>query len=321
MRLHRVVGAEHAPHHLPRQRHRHRRGVRRRSRARARAPRGSSSSAGCTLRTSPPASASSAANTRPVATHSIACDDPDEPRQEPATSTPRARCRAARTRSRSWRPSAARRMSIGSVIVMPTPTAGPLIAAITGFERVEDAQRHPAAAVARHAAPRRRRGRASRTSRRRRRGRRRRRSRGPAPVTITARTSSSASDAVERLDQLALHRRREGVQPVGPVQRDRERRGRRPRSGSPGSSCAQPKPRAQVGCASHDDHRERHRGGPRARRADDRPERVARGHPGGHRQVRRAVRRRPVDPRRRRAREDREPVRHDDRPRQPARCR
>ena len=30
-------------------------------------------------------------------------------------------------------PSAAMRMSIGSVIVMPTPTAGPLIAAITGL--------------------------------------------------------------------------------------------------------------------------------------------------------------------------------------------
>ncbi len=30
-------------------------------------------------------------------------------------------------------PSTASRMSIGSVIVMPTPTAGPLIAAITGF--------------------------------------------------------------------------------------------------------------------------------------------------------------------------------------------
>ena len=42
------------------------------------------------------------------------------------------------------------RTSIGSVIVMPTPTAGPLIAAITGFVRVEDAQRHLAAAVARH---------------------------------------------------------------------------------------------------------------------------------------------------------------------------
>jgi hypothetical protein len=32
-------------------------------------------------------------------------------------------------------PSATRRMSIGSVIVMPTPTAGPLIAAITGLVR------------------------------------------------------------------------------------------------------------------------------------------------------------------------------------------
>ena len=49
----------------------------------------------------------------------------------------------------------------------------------------------------------------------------------------------------------------------------------------------------------------------------DRPERLARGHPGGHRQVRRGLRRRPVDPRRRGARQDGEPVRHDDRPRQP----
>jgi hypothetical protein len=30
-------------------------------------------------------------------------------------------------------PSAARRMSIGRVIVTPTPTAGPLMAAMTGF--------------------------------------------------------------------------------------------------------------------------------------------------------------------------------------------
>ena len=44
--------------------------------------------------------------------------------------------------------SAARRMSIGSVIVAPTPTAGPLIAAITGFLRVEDPQREFAAVVA-----------------------------------------------------------------------------------------------------------------------------------------------------------------------------
>ena len=54
-----------------------------------------------------------------------------------------------------------------------------------------------------------------------------------------------------------------------------------------------------------------------AGRADDRPERVAHGHPGGHRHLRRALRRRPVDPRRRRAGEDGEPVRDDGRPRQP----
>ena len=52
-------------------------------------------------------------------------------------------------------------------------------------------------------------------------------------------------------------------------------------------------------------------------RADDRPERVAHRHPGGHRHLRRPLRRRPVDPRRRRAGEDREPLRDDDRPRQP----
>ncbi len=39
-----------------------------------------------------------------------------------------------RTNTKPMRaPSAASRMSIGSVIVMPTPTAGPLIAAITGL--------------------------------------------------------------------------------------------------------------------------------------------------------------------------------------------
>ena len=38
-------------------------------------------------------------------------------------------------------------MSIGSVMVMPTPTAGPLMAAITGFDAAEDPQRHQAATV------------------------------------------------------------------------------------------------------------------------------------------------------------------------------
>ena len=44
--------------------------------------------------------------------------------------------------------SEARRTSIGRVIVAPTPTAGPLMAAITGLVRVEDPQRQFAAVVA-----------------------------------------------------------------------------------------------------------------------------------------------------------------------------
>ena len=47
------------------------------------------------------------------------------------------------------------------------------------------------------------------------------------------------------------------------------------------------------------------------------PERVARGHPGGHQHLRRPLRRPPVDPRRRRAGQEGEPVRGHDRPRQP----
>ena len=50
---------------------------------------------------------------------------------------------------------------------------------------------------------------------------------------------------------------------------------------------------------------------------EDRARRVARGHPGGHRHLRRPLRRPPVDPHRRRAGQEGEPVRHHDRPRQP----
>ena len=59
--------------------------------------------------------------------------DPDHARQEPARARlghdPAAREHEPDPRASS----AARRMSIGSVIVAPTPTAGPLIAAITGL--------------------------------------------------------------------------------------------------------------------------------------------------------------------------------------------
>ncbi|CAA9228041.1 MAG: Acyl dehydratase, partial [uncultured Blastococcus sp.] len=62
-----------------------------------------------------------------------------------------------------------------------------------------------------------------------------------------------------------------------------------------------------------DDHgRAPRTGGHRARQ-----QRLARGHPGARRRVRRGDRRPPVDPRRRRARQGREPLRWPDRPRLP----
>ena len=117
--------------------------------------------------------------------------------------------------------SLARRMSIGSVIVMPTPTAGPLIAAITGLVHSKirsDTMPPPsrgtpdvgllvAPALRRTSSPPLDRSAPAQNPR-------------PAPVTITTRTSSSASIAIERVDQLAHHRGRERVQLVGPVQRD-----------------------------------------------------------------------------------------------------
>src|SRR5205807_997780 len=71
-------------------------------------------------------------NTRPLTAHSIAWLMPTirgRNQLEHASGTiPR------RTNTKPIRASlAARRMSIGSVMVAPTPTAGPLIAAITGL--------------------------------------------------------------------------------------------------------------------------------------------------------------------------------------------
>ena len=104
-------------------------------------------------------------------------------------------------------PSAAMRTSIGSVIVMPTPTAGPLIAAITGLcdSKMRSVTCPPP----------------SRGTRRRRRGRARRASKvlaAAAEVGAGAEAAARAGDddrahvvvgvgAVEGLDQLARHRR------------------------------------------------------------------------------------------------------------------
>ena len=69
---HRVRLAEHAPQHRPGERDRDRRGDWSRSPRASAYAAGSRSSGSCTERTSPPASASSAPKTRPVAHHSIA---------------------------------------------------------------------------------------------------------------------------------------------------------------------------------------------------------------------------------------------------------
>ena len=119
-------------------------------------------------------------------------------------------------------PSAARRTSIGSVIVDADADRGPVDRGDHRLRRLEDAQRE--------------------LRRRRRAARRRSRALAVAPVErlaaarqVGARAEAAARAGddhrahvvvgvgrVERGDQLAAHRRREGVQPVGPVQRERE---------------------------------------------------------------------------------------------------
>ena len=89
-------------------------------------------SLGCRLRRSPPSNLSWAENTLPVETHSIARLIPttrgkNQLEQASGMIPRRANTKPMRASS------AARRTSIGSVIVAPTPTAGPLIAAITGL--------------------------------------------------------------------------------------------------------------------------------------------------------------------------------------------
>ena len=73
-----------------------------------------------------------AENTLPVATHSIARLIPTTRGKNQLEHASGMIPRRANTKPMRAS-SAARRMSIGSVIVAPTPTAGPLIAAITGL--------------------------------------------------------------------------------------------------------------------------------------------------------------------------------------------
>src|SRR6202043_4017084 len=90
---------------------------------------GSSSPGSYTRETSRPDSASSARKTLPVAAHSIACEIPTilgRNHDEAASVTIPRRANT----NPNFAVSAHRRTSIGSVIVTPTPTAGPLIAPI-----------------------------------------------------------------------------------------------------------------------------------------------------------------------------------------------
>ena len=219
--LHRVRGAQHRPHHPPRQRHRHRRRVARRSpRASARARR-STSSAGCTLRTSPPASASSAVNTRPVATHSIACEIPTtrgRNQHEHASGTiPR------RANTKPDLGPVGRDAHVHRQRHRDADAHGRAVDRRDHrLQRVEDAQRDLTAAVARHARLAAVRGRASRTCPPPPPRSAPAQNPRPAPVTITRarrrrrRTRSNASISSRPIVG------REGVQAVGPVQRDRE---------------------------------------------------------------------------------------------------
>ena len=116
--------------------------------------------------------------------------------------------------------SAARRMSIGSVIVAPTPDRRAVDRGDHRLRALEDPQRELAAVVAPRArtASRLRESKVSPPLARSAPAQKPR----PAPVTMIARTSSSASASIERRAQLRAHLRRPRVQPLGPVERDRE---------------------------------------------------------------------------------------------------
>ena len=116
--------------------------------------------------------------------------------------------------------SAARRTSIGSVIVAPTPTAGPLIAAITGFvdSKIRSVSSPPLSRLAPATL-----------------SRLRAVERVAAAAQVRARAEAPAGAGdddrahvvvrvreIERRAQLCAHLRGPRVQPLGSVQRDRE---------------------------------------------------------------------------------------------------
>ena len=121
-------------------------------------------------------------------------------------------------------------MSIGSVIVMPTPTAGPLIAAITGLTHSKmrsDTMPPPSRgtpAVGLHVAA----ALGERVAAGRQVGA------GAEPAARTGDDHGAdvvvGIGAIEGVDHLAHHRVGERVELVRPVQRDAWRRGQRPRT-------------------------------------------------------------------------------------------
>ena len=129
-------------------------------------------------------------NTLPVAHHSMACEMPTTRGRNQLEHASGTIPRRANTNP-ILAPSAARRTSIGRVIVIPTPTAGPLMAAITGL--VEAKMRSVTMPPpSRGTSPSAWRSRQSNVSPPAPRSAPAQNAR-PSPVTTTARTSSSAS--------------------------------------------------------------------------------------------------------------------------------
>ena len=175
---------------------------------------GSSSSGAWTERTRPPFSASSAPNSSAVITHSWACCMPTSRgrnQHEPAS--------IAMPRLLNTKPMRAaldiRRTSIGRHMVMPTPTAAPLIAATIGFRQLKIAKvieslasrfcgllpsfhTWKAPLPPEMSAP-------AQKAR-------------PAPVTTIGAHLIHRIHALEEVDQFLAHHRVEGVELVGPVQ-------------------------------------------------------------------------------------------------------
>ncbi len=92
----------------------------------------SSSSGGCTERTSPADRASSGPKTRPVATHSMARCIPTARGRNQLAADSGTMPRRAKTKP-NFAEVEASRMSMGRVMLAPTPAAGPLTAAMTGL--------------------------------------------------------------------------------------------------------------------------------------------------------------------------------------------